>query len=61
MWIVTLISSLKIEEGFGVVQTIGWFPSVRNAEDFISENRKNLHNYLIAIRRSYTDHNEFRE
>ena len=42
MWIVTLISSLKIEEGFGVVQTIGWFPSVRNAEDFISENRKNL-------------------
>ena len=118
MWIVTLISSLKIEEGFGIVQTIGWFPSVRNAEDFISENRKNLQinpmfryailerykvntptklisrvfphfvtwhevfrfddekntfvrdkrldckipqNYWIAFRRSYPDHNEFRE
>lgn len=42
MWLVTLMTSLKIEEGFGTVQTIAWFPSVKNAEDFISENRKNL-------------------
>lgn len=42
MWIVTLLESLDIEKNFGVVQTIAWFPSIRNAEDFISENRKNL-------------------
>ena len=42
MWLVTLMTSLKIEEGFGTVQTIAWFPAVKNAEDFISENRKNL-------------------
>ena len=42
MWIVTLLESLDIEKNFGVIQTIAWFPSIRNAEDFISENRKNL-------------------
>lgn len=42
MWLVTLMTSLNIEEGFGTVQTIAWFPAVKNAEDFISENRKNL-------------------
>ena len=118
MWIVTLLESLDIEKNFGVIQTIAWFPSIRNAEDFISENRKNLRtnpifkyavcerfrvnfptkliervfphfvtwheiyrwddekntfvrdkrldckipqNYWIAFRRSYPDHNEFRE
>lgn len=118
MWIVTLLESLDIEKNFGAIQTIAWFPSIRNAEDFISENRKNLRtnpifkyavcerfrvnfptkliervfphfvtwheiyrwddekntfvrdkrldckipqNYWIAFRRSYPDHNEFRE
>ena len=42
MWIVTLLESLDIEKKFGAIQTIAWFPSIRNAEDFISENRKNL-------------------
>ena len=42
MWIVTLLESLDIEKNFGAIQTIAWFPSIRNAEDFISENRKNL-------------------
>lgn len=42
MWIVTLLESLDIEKNFGVIQSISWFPSIRNAEDFISENRKNL-------------------
>ena len=42
MWIVTLLESLDIEKNFVVIQTIAWFPSIRNAEDFISENRKNL-------------------
>ena len=55
MWIVTLLESLDIEKNFGVVQTIAWFPSIRNAEDFISENRKNLRtnpifNYCICER-----------
>lgn len=55
MWIVTLLESLDIEKNFGVVQTISWFPSIRNAEDFISENRKNLRtnpifNYAICER-----------
>ena len=55
MWIVTLIETLDIEKNFGVVQTISWFPSIRNAEDFISENRKNLRtnpifNYAICER-----------
>lgn len=118
MWIVTLLESLDIAKNFGAIQTIAWFPSIRNAEDFISENRKNLRtnpifkyavcerfrvnfptkliervfphfvtwheiyrwddekntfvrdkrldckipqNYWIAFRRSYPDHNEFRE
>ena len=42
MWTVTLIESLNIEDSFGSLQLIAWFPSVRNAEDFISENRKNM-------------------
>ena len=42
MWLVTLLESLDIEKNFGAIQTIAWFPSIRNAEDFISENRKNL-------------------
>lgn len=47
MWIVTLLESLDIEKNFGVIQTIAWFPSIRNAEDFISENRKNLRTNTI--------------
>ena len=40
MWLVILLESL--EEPYGTIQCRGWFPSIRNAEDFISENRKNL-------------------
>lgn len=40
MWTVVLLESL--EEPYGTIQCRAWFPSVRNAEDFISENRKNL-------------------
>ena len=55
MWTVTLIESLNIEDSFGSLQLIAWFPSVRNAEDFISENRKNMRkseifNYIVLER-----------
>lgn len=55
MWLVVLMGSLNPEENFGVLQTAAWFPSWRNAEDYIQENRKNLHvnpmfNYCIIER-----------
>ena len=53
MWIVTLMESLV--EPYGTLQIAGWFPSIHNAEDFISENRKNLRksetfNYAVCER-----------
>lgn len=42
MWLVVLMSSLDINENFGVLQNEAWFPSWRNAEDYITENRKNM-------------------
>lgn len=43
MWLVTLLGNLNPEENFGVIQCCAWFPSWRNAEDYIQENRKNIH------------------
>ena len=40
MWLVVLLETL--EEPYGTIQIRGWFPSSKNAEDFIQENRKNL-------------------
>ena len=40
MWLLTLLESLV--EPYGTIQVRAWFPSWRNAEDFIRENRKNL-------------------
>lgn len=53
MWIVTLLESLI--EPYGTIQIAGWFPSIRNAEDFIAENRKNMRksetfNYAVCER-----------
>ena len=53
MWLAIHMETL--EEPYGTIQIRGWFPSIRNAEDFISENRKNLRtnpifNYAVCER-----------
>ena len=53
MWLAILMETL--EEPYGTLEIAGWFPSVRNAEDFISENRKNMRkndtfNYIVLER-----------
>lgn len=55
MWLVTLLESLDPNKNFGTIQTLAWFPAWRNAEDYIQENRKNMHvnpvfNYCIIER-----------
>ena len=41
MWIVTLFEKLDPND-YGTMASVCWTPSWRNAEDFISENRKGL-------------------
>lgn len=43
MWLATLIESLDPSKNFGAIQVLGWFTSCSCAEDYISENRKNMH------------------
>lgn len=53
MWLAILMETL--EEPYGTLEIAGWFPAVKNAEDFISENRKNMRkndtfNYIVLER-----------
>ena len=53
MWLAILMETL--EEPYGTLEIAGWFPAVKNAEDFVSENRKNMRkndtfNYIVLER-----------